>query len=168
MTALVLTPGAATLSDLRQIYYDGVSVRLERDCRDNVERAARLVAESAAGDAPVYGVNTGFGKLAQVRIAPEQTAKLQRNLILSHACGVGEYLPDNIVRLVMALKLLSLGRGASGVRWALIEVLERMFEKRVTPAVPGQGSVGASGDLAPLAHVAAVMICPKGRARSTR
>ena len=158
MKALTLRPGGATLSDLAEIYFDGAGVRLDPGGREAVEAAARLVAEAAAGEAPVYGVNTGFGKLAKVRIAPDQTEKLQRNLILSHSCGVGPALPEHIVRLVMALKLLSLGRGASGVRWELIGLLEAMLEAGVTPVVPGQGSVGASGDLAPLAHVAAVMI----------
>ncbi|MCP5368769.1 MAG: histidine ammonia-lyase [Hyphomicrobiales bacterium] len=158
MTELILHPGRATLHHLAQVYADGATVRLDRACRDRVEAAARLVARVAAGDEPVYGVNTGFGKLAQVRIAPAETAALQRNLILSHAAGVGVPLGEATVRLVLALKLVSLGRGASGVRWQIIEMLEAMLARGVTPVVPGQGSVGASGDLAPLAHVAAVMI----------
>ncbi|MEM9736832.1 MAG: histidine ammonia-lyase, partial [Pseudomonadota bacterium] len=115
-------------------------------------------ARAAAGDAPVYGVNTGFDKLASVRIPPADTARLQRNLILSHAAGVGPALPEPVVRLSMALKLVSLGRGASGVRWELISILEEMLIRGVSPVIPAQGSVGASGDLAPLAHLAAVMI----------
>jgi histidine ammonia-lyase len=107
---------------------------------------------------PVYGVNTGFGKLASVTIAPEDTAQLQRNLILSHCSGVGDPIPARMTRLMMALKLLSLGRGASGVRWDVIELMTEMLAKQVTPVVPCQGSVGASGDLAPLAHMAAAMI----------
>ena len=126
-------------------------------------RAEAVVARAAAGDAAVYGVNTGFGKLASTRISPEQTAQLQRNLILSHNAGVGPDLPERIVRLTMTLKLLSLGRGASGVQWAIVETLERMLAAGVTPAVPAQGSVGASGDLAPLAHLTAVLI-GEGRA----
>jgi len=140
------------------VYRETPACRLERACRQRVEHSARVVAEAAAGDTPVYGVNTGFGKLAQVRIPAGDTEKLQRNLILSHCAGVGEPLPSRVVRLAMVLKLLSLGRGASGVRWQLIEILERMLEAGVEPVVPAQGSVGASGDLAPLAHVAAVMI----------
>jgi histidine ammonia-lyase len=158
MNALMLKPGGAGLPDLSAIYFGGQAARLDPGCRPAVEASARLVAEAAAGDAPIYGINTGFGKLAKVRIAPEETEKLQRNLILSHAAGVGAELPEAVVRLVLALKLLSLGRGASGVRWALVELLEGMLEKGVTPVVPSQGSVGASGDLAPLAHVGAVMI----------
>jgi histidine ammonia-lyase len=113
---------------------------------------------AATGTAGVYGVNTGFGKLASTRIRPEDTATLQRNLILSHCCGVGDPTPTPIVRLMMALKLVSLGRGASGVRPAVIEQLEGMLAAGIVPLVPAQGSVGASGDLAPLAHMTAVMI----------
>jgi histidine ammonia-lyase len=109
-------------------------------------------------------VNTGFGKLASVKIAAEDTATLQRNLILSHCCGVGEAIPEDHARLMMALKLLSLGRGASGVRMEIITLLEQMLARGVTPVVPMQGSVGASGDLAPLAHMAAVMM---GEAEAT-
>jgi histidine ammonia-lyase len=116
------------------------------------------VAEIAAGDAPVYGVNTGFGKLASIRIDAGDVATLQRNLILSHCSGTGAPLPDAVVRLVMALKLLSLGRGASGVRPETVTLLEAMLARGVLPVIPGQGSVGASGDLAPLAHMTAVMI----------
>jgi histidine ammonia-lyase len=103
-------------------------------------------------------VNTGFGKLAHVRIDARDAASLQRNIVLSHCAGVGETLGAPETRLMMALKLLSLGRGASGVAWGTVELLEGMLEKDVIPAIPVQGSVGASGDLAPLAHMAAVMI----------
>lgn len=158
MTALTLKPGETTLADLSRLCRDGKEAHLDPACRERVEQAARVVADAAAGNEPVYGVNTGFGKLAQVRIPAADTATLQRNLILSHCAGVGEPLPEAIVRLTMALKILSLGRGASGVRWALIQTLEAMLEQGVIPVVPAQGSVGASGDLAPLAHVAAVMM----------
>ncbi len=158
MTVLTLTPGAVTLADLARIYFDEAPVRLDRSARAGVDRAADAIARAAAGDVPVYGVNTGFGKLASIRIAPGDTATLQRNLILSHCCGVGEPIARRHARLIMSLKLLSLGRGASGVRWELIELLENMLEKGVTPLIPAQGSVGASGDLAPLAHMTAVLI----------
>ena len=158
MTVLTLTPGAATLADLARIYRSGATLRLDRACRPGVEAAEAAIAAAVAGGAPVYGVNTGFGKLASMRIAPEDTATLQRNLILSHCCGVGAAIPREHARLMMALKLLSLGRGASGVRWALIELLEDMLARGVTPVIPAQGSVGASGDLAPLAHMTAVLI----------
>lgn len=154
-----LVPGGATLSQLESLYRSGGGpVTLDRSCRAVVETAAQRVAEAAAGDAAVYGVNTGFGKLASVRIAPEETAHLQRNLVLSHCCGVGEAMPPGIVRLMMALKLLSLGRGASGVRWQTIVQIETLIEKDLLPHIPAQGSVGASGDLAPLAHMAAALI----------
>ncbi|MCX8508023.1 MAG: aromatic amino acid lyase, partial [Rhodobacteraceae bacterium] len=146
MSLLTLTPGAVTLSDLARIYFDEAPVRLDRSARAGVERAADTIRLAVEGDVPVYGVNTGFGKLASLRIAPKDTATLQRNLILSHCCGVGEAIARPHARLVMALKLLSLGRGASGVRWELIELLENMLEKGVTPVIPAQGSVGASGD----------------------
>jgi len=154
----LLQPGKTTLADLAGLLRAETPCRLTPEARGAVEAAAALVNEAASGRGAVYGVNTGFGKLAQTRIAAEETAKLQRNLILSHCCGVGEALPRRVSRLTMALKLLSLGRGASGVRWDLLELLGDMLERDVIPVIPGQGSVGASGDLAPLAHMAAVMI----------
>ena len=158
MTAQVLTPGTVTLGVLRSMHLTDAPVRLDRTARGAVEASARHVEDAAAGAHAVYGVNTGFGKLATVKIAPGDTATLQRNLILSHSSGVGSPTPPDITRLMMVLKLLSLGRGASGVRWGVIELIEEMVNRRVLPVVPGQGSVGASGDLAPLAHMAAVMI----------
>lgn len=155
---LTLTPGNVTLADLEAIYRGSLAVKIDRSAQPAIERAAAAVAKVAAGNEAVYGVNTGFGKLASISIPPEDTETLQRNLILSHCCGVGEPTETAIVRLMMALKLLSLGRGASGVRWEVIELIEAMLAKGVTPLVPAQGSVGASGDLAPLAHMAAVMI----------
>jgi histidine ammonia-lyase len=155
---MILTPGEVSLKELEQLYWMDTAAKLDRACKPGVEEAADLIAGAAAGDVPVYGVNTGFGKLASVKIARKDTATLQRNLILSHCCGVGEAMEPGIVRLMMTLKLLSLGRGASGVRWELIELLEAMLAKGVTPVVPAQGSVGASGDLAPLAHLTAVII----------
>jgi histidine ammonia-lyase len=155
---LTLMPGQATLPELEHIWRAGAPVRLHPSARAAVERSAGIVAKAAAGDAAIYGINTGFGKLASVKIAAKDTATLQRNLILSHCCGVGEALEPATVRLMMVLKLLSLGRGASGVRWDIIAILEDMLDRGVTPVIPAQGSVGASGDLAPLAHMAAVMI----------
>ncbi len=155
---MMLVPGAATLAQLEAIYRADGAVSLDRGCRPGVEKAAAQVALAAAGDVAVYGVNTGFGKLASVRIDPRDTERLQRNLILSHCCGVGERTPTSVVRLMMALKLLSLGRGASGVRWSTIAQIEAFLAQGVIPVVPAQGSVGASGDLAPLAHMAAALI----------
>ncbi|WP_168733060.1 histidine ammonia-lyase [Aliigemmobacter aestuarii] len=158
MTPETLIPGAVTLAQLERIYRNEAPAVLSPDARPAVETAAARVAEAAAGDQAVYGVNTGFGKLASLKIAPKDTATLQRNLILSHCCGVGEPIPRRHARLMMVLKLISLGRGASGVRWDLIALLQAMLARGVTPVVPAQGSVGASGDLAPLAHMTAVMI----------
>lgn len=154
----VLSPGTATLADLHAIWASDSAVVLEDTARAGIEAAAVLVDTAARGEAAVYGVNTGFGKLASIKIAAEDTEKLQRNLVLSHCCGVGEPLEANTTRLMMALKLLSLGRGASGVRWSTVTHIQALLARGVTPVVPVQGSVGASGDLAPLAHMAAVLI----------
>jgi histidine ammonia-lyase len=155
---ITLIPGAATLDQFETIWREGEAARLDPAARPAIEASARQVAEAAAGEAPVYGVNTGFGKLASRKIAAKDTTTLQRNLILSHCSGVGEPLDAPTTRLMMALKLLSLGRGASGVRWEIVALIEGMLEKGVAPVIPVQGSVGASGDLAPLAHMAATMI----------
>lgn len=154
---LTLLPGETTLTQLEMIWRKDLPARLTDAARPGIQASADKIAAAAASDVGVYGVNTGFGKLASVRIAPEDTATLQRNLILSHCCGVGEPLDLRAVRLMMALKLLSLGRGASGVRIEIVTLIEAMLEHGVMPMVPSQGSVGASGDLAPLAHMAAVM-----------
>ncbi|WP_243614003.1 histidine ammonia-lyase [Shimia aestuarii] len=164
MSTLTLTPGTATLADLAHIYHDAAAVRLDPSSHAAIHAAAARIKAAANGEAAVYGVNTGFGKLASVKIAAEDTATLQRNLILSHCCGVGDPIPRAQTRLMMALKLLSLGRGASGVRMDLVVLIEEMLARDVTPVIPVQGSVGASGDLAPLAHMAAVMM---GHAEAT-
>lgn len=163
MTELVLTPGQVSLTELGDIFWNCATVKLNRDCKDAVVEASDRINAAARGDEPVYGVNTGFGKLASIKIASKDAATLQRNLILSHCCGVGEAIPRHIARLMMSLKLLSFGRGASGVRWDCVELLEQMLKRAVTPIIPAQGSVGASGDLAPLAHMTAVVI-GEGRA----
>ena len=146
-----------SLSDLEAIYR-GESVELDDEWRPAVERSARIVARAASGDIAFYGVNTGFGKLATVQIPARDVKRLQRNLVLSHCAGIGNPLPGNVVRLVMALKLFSLARGMSGVRWEVLELLAGMIRHEVLPLIPEKGSVGASGDLAPLAHLASVMI----------
>jgi histidine ammonia-lyase len=156
--SILVTPGAVSRGTLRDIYRKQAPVRLDPAWYLRVQQGAAIVAKAASGAVPVYGVNTGFGALAKQRIRPEDTEQLQRNLILSHCCGVGDPTPDRIVHLMMALKVISLGRGASGVRLLVIETLERMLAAGILPLVPQQGSVGASGDLAPLAHMTAVMI----------
>ena len=163
MSELILTPGDTALAQLERVWREGLAVRLADSARDGIAASAARIAQAAGGDEPVYGVNTGFGKLASIKIAPEDTATLQRNLILSHCCGVGEAVEPETVRLILVLKLLSLGRGASGVRPEVIALLEDMLARNVLPVIPAQGSVGASGDLAPLAHMAAVML-GEGRA----
>jgi histidine ammonia-lyase len=158
LTPEILTPGQTTLAQLEQLYRAESAAELPPSARKGIDAAAARIAAAAAGDTAVYGVNTGFGKLASLKIARQDTATLQKNLILSHCCGVGDAMPRPVTRLMMALKLLSLGRGASGVRWDVVALLQDMLARGVTPVIPAQGSVGASGDLAPLAHMAAAMI----------
>ncbi len=153
-----LTPGATGLSLLAEVYGAGRRLRLDPSTAPRISRAAGCIAAAAAGNAPIYGVNTGFGKLASIKIDAADVTTLQRNLILSHCCGVGQPLDENVVRLIMTLKLLSLARGASGVRPEVVLLIEEMIARGVIPVIPEKGSVGASGDLAPLAHLAAVMI----------
>jgi histidine ammonia-lyase len=155
---IVLQPGNVPLRDLASIYWNKVPAKLHPDADIGVMRASARIAEIAAGNAPVYGINTGFGKLASIKIDNADLTALQRNLILSHCCGLGVPLPEDVVRLMMGLKLISLGRGASGVRVELVRLIEGMLERGVTPVVPEKGSVGASGDLAPLAHMSATMM----------
>ena len=154
---ITLRPGAMALSDWCAIYR-GADVSLDRGCKGDVERGAKAVQDLVASGRGVYGVNTGFGKLAQTRIADDDLAELQKRLVLSHAAGVGVPMPAKIVRLMMALKMSSLGRGVSGVRWVVLEAIEAMLKGGVTPLIPCQGSVGASGDLAPLSQLAAALI----------
>ena len=155
---LVLQPGKVTIADLERLWWEMPPVRLNPACHPGIEKAAARIGSIARGNEAIYGVNTGFGKLASVSIPPHDVETLQRNLILSHCCGVGAPFAEQIVRLVMALKLLSLGRGASGVRMDVIKLIEDMLARGVVPLIPEKGSVGASGDLAPLAHMAAAMM----------
>lgn len=151
------TPGSAGLQELRAVM-EGAPLRLPDGWREPVEASAATLAARMAGGEALYGVNTGFGKLASTRIPSEQLAQLQLNLVRSHAAGTGPLLPAPVVRLVLALKALSLARGASAVQPRVIEALLRLLEADVLPAIPARGSVGASGDLAPLAHLALVLI----------
>ena len=157
MTQVVLQPGNVSLAQWQQIYY-GAAVSLDGACRAGIERSAASVARIVARGEPVYGINTGFGKLAAVRIDAADLATLQRNIVLSHAVGVGEAMPPAVVRLMMALKLASLAQGYSGVRNATIDCLANILRLDLIPLIPSQGSVGASGDLAPLAHMTAAML----------
>jgi histidine ammonia-lyase len=154
---LTLHPGAVALNDWRAVWR-GAGVALAADAWPRVAASAEAVGRILAKGAPVYGINTGFGKLASVRIADDELEILQRNIVLSHAAGVGAALPKAVTRLMMALKLASLAQGASGVRQETLKLLEDMLARDLIPVVPAQGSVGASGDLAPLAHMTAAMI----------
>ena len=152
-----LKAGAVPLATWRAIYF-GAGAALDPACRAQVEAGARAIDRVVAAGAPVYGVNTGFGKLASVHIDTADLTTLQRNIVLSHCAGVGDPLPVPVTRLIMALKLASLAQGASGVRWATVEHLGACLALDLVPVVPGQGSVGASGDLAPLAHLSAALL----------
>jgi histidine ammonia-lyase len=150
--------GQLSLAALRRIYEQAAAFRLTARDRTRIVAANTLVDDIvSAGDA-AYGINTGFGLLAQTRIPIEQLELLQRNLLLSHAAGLGEPLPDGIVRLILALKINSLARGHSGITLGLIDALLALLEHEVYPVIPAQGSVGASGDLAPLAHLSTILL----------
>jgi histidine ammonia-lyase len=153
----ILRPGDVPLRQWNAIYR-GAGAALDPAAGPAIVASAAVVDQIVAKGEPVYGVNTGFGKLASIRISPADLETLQRNIVLSHAAGVGAPTPPAIVRLMMALKLASLGQGASGVRPATVALLEALLAQGLTPVIPCQGSVGASGDLAPLAHMAAAMI----------
>jgi histidine ammonia-lyase len=153
-----LLPGRLTLRQLREFERSHEPLDLDPRAREQLARGAQTVARIVDSGLPAYGVNTGFGKLAQTQIPREDLEQLQRNLILSHSVGVGALLPDEVVRLVMLLKVASLARGYSGVRTQVVDALLALLNAEVYPCIPGKGSVGASGDLAPLAHMAAVLL----------
>jgi histidine ammonia-lyase len=146
------------LAELRRVYAGPVTVSIEPSALAAVREAHAATLRLAAADAPAYGINTGFGLLAHTRIAPAQRALLQRNIILSHSSGVGPLLDDAVVRLTLVLKLASLLQGFSGASIELTRFLERLINAGLMPCVPAQGSVGASGDLAPLAHLSLVLL----------
>ena len=150
--------GILSLAELRRIYEHPAELSIGAAARSSILAANALVNDIVAVGDAAYGINTGFGLLAQTRIPTQQLELLQRNLLLSHAAGVGEPLPDAVVRLTLALKVNALARGHSGVTPALVEALLALLRHEVYPLVPAQGSVGASGDLAPLAHLSAVLL----------
>lgn len=153
MATFTIQPGQFTLSDLRQVWQERVTLRLEPEAYQNIEASAAAIARIVARGDAAYGINTGFGKLAKTRIPDEQLALLQRNLILSHSVGTGELIDDNVVRLILLMKIGSLSRGFSGIRHSVIDAMIAMFNAGITPCIPVKGSVGASGDLSPLAHM---------------
>ena len=162
MPEIILKPGSVTLADLERIYRDEVSAKVDPSARAAIDGAAIRVQEAAKGQEAVYGVNTGFGALARTRVAPDQIAVLQERLVLSHCAGTGPDLAEGVVRLAMLLKAATLAQGYSGVRPELAHSLIALINAGVIPCVPAKGSVGASGDLAPLAHIAAALIGAMG------
>lgn len=151
--ALILEPGSLTLEQLQRLHAGNIQVGLTPAAYTAIDAGADVVARAAAGDAAVYGVNTGFGKLASTRIDSADLDTLQRNLIRSHSVGVGDPLAPAVVRLMIALKAASLARGHSGVRRDVVDTLLAVYNAALIPYIPSQGSVGASGDLAPLSHL---------------
>ena len=154
---ILLNPEAIDLATLRKLWA-GAPASLDDASLTRISVSAASVDRIVAGGETVYGINTGFGLLASTRIAADRLAELQRNLILSHSCGLGDALPRHVVRLMIVLKLLGLGRGFSGVRPLVIDALQGLLDRDAMPLIPSQGSVGASGDLAPLAHLIAAMM----------
>jgi histidine ammonia-lyase len=155
---LKTTAGELRLEDLRTVYREPVSLKLNPKCWPFVESSAATVQSIIDQNKTVYGINTGFGRLAQEVIPADRLTDLQRNLVLSHSTGVGPLLDDNIVRLILVMKAASLARGFSGVRQVVIEAIISLIEQEIYPCIPAKGSVGASGDLAPLAHMAAALM----------
>src|SRR3982751_6223197 len=152
-----LNPEAIDLGTLRKLW-QGEAAALDDAAMQRVAAAAASVDRIVASGETVYGVNTGFGLLANTRIPDDRLAELQTNLILSHSAGLGDPLPRHVTRLMIVLKLLGLGRGHSGVRPVVIEALQRLLDADAMPLIPAQGSVGASGDLAPLAHLISALM----------
>jgi histidine ammonia-lyase len=157
-TELELGARPLTLQELRRIHREPTPVRIHEGAIRAVRNSHAATAKLASGDAPAYGINTGFGLLAQTRIPTAQRTLLQKNIILSHSAGVGPLLDDSIVRLTMVLKLASLLQGFSGVSEPLVLFLEKLINSQLHPCMPAQGSVGASGDLAPLAHMSLAVL----------
>ncbi|MEO6360923.1 MAG: histidine ammonia-lyase [Sphingomicrobium sp.] len=154
---MTLDPTNIELATLRQLWA-GAPARLDNASLSRIAASAASVDRIVASGDTVYGVNTGFGLLANTRIPDDRLAELQTNLILSHSAGIGDPLPRHVTRLMIILKLLGLGRGYSGVRLLVIEALQALLDRDAMPLIPSQGSVGASGDLAPLAHLVAALM----------
>lgn len=164
MDPLEIVPGKMTLAQARRVFETPVKVDLPDSANPRIEQAVSCVNRVVAEDRTVYGINTGFGLLAQTRIDKAHLEELQRSLVLSHATGVGEPMDDALVRLIMALKINSLARGFSGIRRDVLDALSALINAEVYPRIPLKGSVGASGDLAPLAHMSVVLL-GEGQAR---
>jgi len=164
MINLQLNPGQLSLSELRSISRAPVNLSLNPDAIPDIEASTQVVEQVIAEERTVYGINTGFGLLANTKIAPDDLETLQKSIVLSHAAGIGKYMADETVRLMMVLKINSLSRGFSGIRLEVIQALMDLVNSQVYPCVPQKGSVGASGDLAPLAHMSTVLL-GEGHAR---
>lgn len=158
MHTLELTPGRLTLSQLRQVAREHIHLRLADGCRAVIDRSVETVHNLIDNGRVIYGINTGFGLLAHTLIPHEELEQLQRSIVLSHAAGVGSFMDEATVRLLMVLKINSLARGYSGIRYEVIDALRKLVNARVYPCIPVKGSVGASGDLAPLAHMSTVLL----------
>ena len=155
---VTLVPGRLDLGGLRRLAETDCTVVLDPACWPAIDAAAAVVQAVLDEGRVAYGVNTGFGSLARTRISTEAVSELQRRLVLSHSVGVGPLLPDSVVRLILLLKINSLARGHSGVRRPVVELLLALLNRGAYPTVPAKGSVGASGDLAPLAHLSCALI----------
>ncbi|EJD6082828.1 histidine ammonia-lyase [Providencia rettgeri] len=164
MTKLTIHPGKMTLEDLRIVFEQPVTVTLDKCAHAVIEKSVATVNKIIAEDRTAYGINTGFGLLANTRIATQDLQSLQRSIVMSHAAGVGDPLDDELVRLIMVLKINSLARGFSGIRLEVINALIALLNAQVYPFIPAKGSVGASGDLAPLAHMSLILL-GEGKAR---
>ncbi|PYA74572.1 aromatic amino acid lyase, partial [Serratia marcescens] len=156
MKALTIRPGKLTLAQLRGVYQHPVTLTLDDNAYAPIQQSVACVERIVEENRTTYGINTGFGLLASTRIARDDLENLQRSIVLSHAAGVGEPTDDNLVRLIMVLKINSLSRGFSGIRLEVIQALIALVNAEVYPHIPLKGSVGASGDLAPLAHMSLV------------
>lgn len=158
MNTFELKPGQLSLDELRLLHDEALMISLDKTNETAINRAAEVVDDVIKQGRTVYGINTGFGLLANTKIKPDELETLQRSIVLSHAAGVGDYMSDATVRLIMSLKISSLARGYSGIRLGVINALITLLNKEIYPCIPIKGSVGASGDLAPLAHMSAVLL----------
>jgi len=158
MNKFELRPGQLSLDELRLLHDEALTISLDKTSEAAINRAAEVVDDVIKQGRTVYGINTGFGLLANTKIKPDELETLQRSIVLSHAAGVGDYMSDATVRLIMSLKISSLARGYSGIRLEVINALITLLNSEIYPCIPVKGSVGASGDLAPLAHMSAVLL----------
>lgn len=158
MKSIIINPGQLSIDDLRSVARHHVPIELSPSAKGNIDKAEQTVLDVINAGKTVYGINTGFGLLANTKIEQHELETLQRSIVLSHAAGTGDFMPASSVRLLMLLKINSLARGYSGIRYMVIQSLIALYNAQVYPAIPEKGSVGASGDLAPLAHMSAVLL----------